>query len=260
MTIGGGARLTTGYSELDKLLLDLSSHRLIVIGGRPGMGKTGLLLGLVVHTIISRIPAGLVTLDAAQGELVERLLAIQARLDLKRMVRGVFTDPEYERVAGALGPLGDAPLAIAEGVGMEVSQIAETMRNMKQQLGIRLLFVDGYDNVYQAAGGSPARALRAIARGSEIPMIVTAEVSRAVEERPDRRPLRTDLADPPLESEADSIVFVYRSAYYGPSSEMEAKGELIVVKNRLGTRGVVELTWDHATASFRTMRSIETEE
>ncbi len=244
-TIKNGPSLPTGLRQLDRALIDLARHRLVVVGGRPEAGKTALVLAIAVGAGRAGKGVGLVTLRDSASELVMWMVAMMARLDLWRLRNGLLSDTEYERLAGALGPAGDLPFVIAESPNLELTRVVETAREMHATSGIHLLILDGFDGIYRSDGGSVSRDLYLLARELAVPIVVTAEIKPTVERRPDRRPLVVDMPDPSLADEADCVLMLYRDEHYlGSRSEKPGIVEVAVVKNRLGPRDVVDLAWD----------------
>src|SRR5256886_12084721 len=187
----------------------------------------------------------------SKEQLVERMLCEQARIDAQRLHRGTLSDVEYERLAGALGPLGDAPVFIDDTPMLDDLTMRLKARQAKTREGIEMIILDYLQLMHGRANSDDnraqevsaiSRALKSIARELRIPVVAISQLSRAPEARPDKRPILSDLRESgSIEQDADIVMFLYRDDYYKKDSEKPGIAEIIVAKHRNGPTGTVDL-------------------
>lgn len=252
----GVSGLATGFLDLDRMTTGLQPGDLVVVAGRPSMGKTSWALNVAQFAAIEReVPVALFSLEMSKEQLVQRFLCAEARVDAQRLRRGKLEGDEYPRLARAAGLLNTAPIWIDDSPTGNVLEMKAKARRLRAEANLGLVVVD----YMQLMSGSTrrdsrvqevseiSRGLKALARELEVPLIALSQLSRAPEQRPDRRPQLSDLRESgSIEQDADLVMFLYRPEYYhGPSDKdgnsLEGKAELIVSKQRNGPTGTIGL-------------------
>ncbi|HLH68163.1 MAG TPA: replicative DNA helicase, partial [Candidatus Dormibacteraeota bacterium] len=210
-------------------------------------------------------PVAIFSLEMSKEQLVERMLCEQARIDAQRLHRGLLSDVEYERLAGALGPLGDAPIFIDDTPMLDDLTLRLKSRQARSREGIELIVIDYLQLMRGRNQGDDAnrvqevsaisRSLKGIARELHIPVIAISQLSRAPEARPDKRPILSDLRESgSIEQDADIVMFLYRDDYYHrDKSEKPGIAEVIVAKHRNGPTGTVELMFRKELTRFENL-------
>ncbi|KAF1005453.1 MAG: Replicative DNA helicase [Luteibacter sp.] len=255
--------IPTGLSDLDDVLGGLHDSDLVIIGARPAMGKTALLLNFALG---DDSPAGLISAEQPAVQIGSRLLSIEGGVNASRLRNGSHDEEDLGRMSNAVGRLlaPEAPreLMVFDRAAPTIAEVMRTARRWKQQYGIRRLLVD---YVQRIKGTNPkdsridqvgevAQGLKGIARELNIPVVALAQVNRKVEERSDKRPGMGDLANSSeLEKEADQILMLYRDEVYNPESPDKGIAEINVEKNRHGPTGFVRAVWRPETMQFRDM-------
>ncbi|HET7467757.1 MAG TPA: replicative DNA helicase [Candidatus Dormibacteraeota bacterium] len=253
----GVVGIPSGFHDLDRMTGGFKDSDLIIMAGRPSMGKTSLALNVAMHAALeAKKSVAVFSLEMSKEQLTERLLTEQAQIDAQRLHRGLLTEAEFDRVSNALGPLGEAPIYIDDSPTMDELTMQLKARQAKMRHGVDLIVVDylqlmhgrsrGDDNRVQEVS-SISRALKGLARELRVPVIAISQLSRAPEQRPDKRPILSDLRESgALEQDADVVMFLFRPEYY-KSDEKPGIAEVIVAKHRNGPTGMVELKFrrDH---------------
>ena len=247
----------SGFHDLDRMTGGFKDSDLIIVAGRPSMGKTSLALNIALHAALeSKKAIAIFSLEMSKEQLTERLLTEQAQIDAQRLHRGLLSEAEYDRVSNALGPLGEAAIYIDDTPAMDELTLQLKARQAKMRHNIDLIVVDylqlmhgrsrGDDNRVQEVS-SISRALKGLARELRIPVIAISQLSRAPEQRPDKRPILSDLRESgAIEQDSDVVMFLYRPEYY-KSDERPGIAEVILAKHRNGPTGMIELKFrrDH---------------
>ena len=247
----------SGFHDLDRMTGGFKDSDLIIVAGRPSMGKTSLALNIALHAALeSKKAIAIFSLEMSKEQLTERLLTEQAQIDAQRLHRGLLSEAEYDRVSNALGPLGEAAIYIDDTPAMDELTLQLKARQAMMRHNIDLIVVDylqlmhgrsrGDDNRVQEVS-SISRALKGLARELRIPVIAISQLSRAPEQRPDKRPILSDLRESgAIEQDSDVVMFLYRPEYY-KSDERPGIAEVIVAKHRNGPTGMIELKFrrDH---------------
>ncbi|HEY6875364.1 MAG TPA: replicative DNA helicase [Candidatus Dormibacteraeota bacterium] len=253
----GVVGIPSGFHDLDRMTGGFKDSDLIIMAGRPSMGKTSLALNVAMHAaLVAKKSVAIFSLEMSKEQLTERLLTEQAQIDAQRLHRGLLSEAEFDRVSNALGPLGEAPIYIDDSPSMDELTMQLKARQAKLRHGVDLIVVDylqlmrgrsgGDDNRVQEVS-SISRALKGLARELRVPVIAISQLSRAPEQRPDKRPILSDLRESgALEQDADVVMFLFRPEYY-KSDERPGIAEVIVAKHRNGPTGMVELKFrrDH---------------
>jgi len=247
----------SGFHDLDRMTGGFKDSDLIIVAGRPSMGKTSLALNIALHAALeSKKAIAIFSLEMSKEQLTERLLTEQAQIDAQRLHRGLLSEAEYDRVSNALGPLGEAAIYIDDTPAMDELTLQLKARQAKMRHNIDMIVVDylqlmhgrsrGDDNRVQEVS-SISRALKGLARELRIPVIAISQLSRAPEQRPDKRPILSDLRESgAIEQDSDVVMFLYRPEYY-KSEERPGIAEVIIAKHRNGPTGTIELKFrrDH---------------
>jgi replicative DNA helicase len=253
----GVVGIPSGFHDLDRMTGGFKDSDLIIIAGRPSMGKTSLALNVAMYAALeAKKSVAIFSLEMSKEQLTERLLTEQAQIDAQRLHRGLLSEAEFDRVSNALGPLGEAPIYIDDSPVMDELTMQLKARQAKMRHGVDLIVVDylqlmhgrsrGDDNRVQEVS-SISRALKGLARELRVPVIAISQLSRQPEQRPDKRPILSDLRESgALEQDADLVMFLFRPEYY-KSDEKPGIAEVHVAKHRNGPTGTVELKFrrDH---------------
>lgn len=257
--------LETGFRELDRMTTGLQPGDLAIVAARPAMGKTSWVLNVAQSVAIERrIPVAIFSLEMSKEQLVQRFLCAEGRVDAQRLRRGKLVHDEYQRLARAAGLLNAAPIWIDDSATANVLETKAKARRLKAEANLGLVVID----YIQLMSGSRrtdsrvhevseiSRGLKAMARELEVPVIALSQLSRAPEQRPDRRPQLSDLRESgSIEQDADLVLFLYRPEYYQGATDkdgnsVEGKAELIVAKQRNGPTGMVDLYFHKAYTRF----------
>jgi replicative DNA helicase len=246
----------TGYRDLDERLSGLQPSNLVIVGARPGMGKTSFALGLAAHAAVERrIPALVFSLEMSHLELTQRMLCAEARVDSTRMRNGRLLESDWPKISQAIGRLGEAPLYIDDNPNLTVMDIRAKARRLASRTGLGLVVVDylqlmsGRSSAEnrQVEVAEISRGLKILARELDVPVVALSQLSRNLETRADKRPVLADLRESgSLEQDADVVLFLYRDELYNPESADRGIAEVVVAKHRNGPTGVTQLAFlDH---------------
>jgi replicative DNA helicase len=247
------AGLSTGFTDLDELLSGLQPNSLVIVGGRPTMGKTSFALGVAAHVAIEkRQPVLFASLEMSHLEISQRLLSSEARVDSHRIRNGRLYESDWPKVVNAVGKLASAPLFIDDDPNLSVLEIRDKARRLKTQEGLGLIIIDylqlvspiGRCENRQVEVSEISRGLKILAREMAVPILALSAVSRNVDTRADKRPLLADLRESgSLAEDADVVLFVYRDEAYNKDSLDKGMAEIIVAKHRNGPSGVIRLAF-----------------
>ncbi len=245
----------TGFADLDKMTSGLQPGDMIVVAGRPSMGKTAFALNIAEHVGVDLgLPVAIFSLEMSGPQLAMRFLSSVGRLDAHRIRTGRLNDDEWDKMTVALGKLHGAPIHIDETGALNVTDLRARARRLARQFGGKLgLIVIDYlqlmtstrDNENRATEISEiSRSIKALAKELQVPVIALSQLSRKVEERNDKRPLMSDLRESgAIEQDADIILMMYREEYYKPDTQEKGTAEVIIGKHRNGPTGIVRLTF-----------------
>ena len=255
-THGGLARgIPTGFIDLDKKTSGLQPGDLIIVAGRPSMGKTAFSINIAEHVAVeSKLPVAVFSMEMGGAQLVMRMLGSVGRLDQHILKTGALQDEHWGRLNEAVNKLADAPMFIDETAGLTALELRARARRLARQFGGKLgLIVIDYLQLMESSGrtdnraaalGEISRSLKSLAKELQVPIIALSQLSRSVEQRTDKRPMMSDLRESgAIEQDADLIMFMYRDEYYNPESPMKGLAECIIGKHRNGPVGKVYLTW-----------------
>jgi replicative DNA helicase len=250
------------FEDLDSLTSGFQKSDLVIVAGRPGMGKTSFALNLCEHLAIKeKTPVGIFSLDMSSEQLVTRLLCSEARIDSNKLRRGYLKSNEYAELAIVAGYLAEAPTYIDDSPGLSTMELRAKARRLKAAANVGMILVDYLQLVSvrervenrQQQISLISRGLKALAKELNIPIIALSQLSRAVESRGgDKRPMLSDLRESgSIEQDADMVMFLYRpEVYEGPDSENVGKAELIIGKQRNGPTGTVNLSFISSCTRF----------
>lgn len=249
----------TGYTDFDELTSGLQPNALVVVGARPGMGKTSFAMGMAGHAALeAHKPVLFFSLEMSRVELSQRLLCSEARVDSTKVRNGRLTDDDWRRISNAIGRLGEANLWIDDNPNVTVMEIRSKARRLQQKVGQLGMVVVDYIQLMtgrvkaenrQVEVAEISRSLKILARELECPVVALAQLNRGLEQRADKRPMLADLRESgSLEQDADVVVFLYRDEQYHSDSPDRGTAEVLVSKHRSGPTGMVRLAFlDHYT-------------
>ena len=243
----------TGFSEFDEMTSGLQSSDLIIVAGRPSMGKTTFAMNLAEHAAIKhRKPVAVFSMEMPGEQLAMRLMSSLGRIDQHKVRTGRLDDDDWARLTSAMGILADAPLFIDDTPALNPTELRARARRMAREHGLGMIVID-YLQLMQSGSGSENRAseiseisrgLKALAKELKVPIIALSQLNRSLEQRPNKRPVMSDLRESgAIEQDADVIVFIYRDEVYNEDSPDKGIAEIIIGKQRNGPIGKVRLTF-----------------
>jgi len=253
--------LSTGLADLDEKLGGLQPEQLIIVAGRPAMGKTTLAMGFVLDAVVRQKKSGLViSLEMSKGQLIDRAVAAEGRIPLNLIKNGSACESHGAELCAAAAKLKHANLFIADRAAATVGRIRSLARRHKMRYGLDILMID-YLQLMDGEGGNRTEAVSSISRGCKllarelgIPVILLSQLSRKCEERPNKRPVQSDLRESgAIEQDADVILFVYRDEVYHENSEFKGVAEIIVGKGRDIETGTVRAAFLGQYNRFETL-------
>ncbi len=241
----------TGFVDLDRLTSGLQSGDLIIVAGRPSMGKTALALNMAQHAALKhKTSVAVFSLEMSKEQLVMRMLCSEGRIDSHRLRGGFLRDTDWPKLARAAGTIAEAPLFIDDTGALSILEVRAKARRLQAQHGLGMIVLD-YLQLMRGRASTEgrereiseiSRGLKALAKELAVPVVALSQLNRSLEQRTDKRPLLSDLRESgAIEQDADVICFVYRDDYYHPDSEKKGLAEIIVGKQRNGPTGTVEL-------------------
>ncbi len=260
----GGDRtgVTSGFHDIDQYTAGFQAGNLIIVAARPAMGKTSMALTMAVAAAKDeKKPIAVFSLEMTNQELVERLMCSEARLDAQKLRKGDIDKHEWGPLGESLGVLNDLPIYLDDSGSLTVTEIRSRLRRLRSTEGLACVFID-YLQLVQSSHMSRqttrneeiseiCRTLKATAKDLEIPIIALAQLNRAVESRPNKRPMLADLRDSgSIEQEADLVAFLYRDSYYNPETAEPDVTEFIIAKQRNGPTGKVLLRFQKEHTKF----------
>ncbi len=260
----------TGYFEIDKMTAGLQASDLIVLAGRPSMGKTAFSMNLAQHAaLVEKVGVAIFSLEMSKEQLTMRLLSSVGRIDSQRIRTGKLHDEDWPKLTRAVGMLSEAPIYIDDTPGISVLEMRSKVRRLASQYPIGMILVD-YLQLMQGRGGKNenrtqeisdiSRSLKALAKEHDVPVLALSQLNRSLESRTDKRPMMSDLRESgAIEQDADIICFIYRDEVYNKSEDNPDKGtaEIIIGKQRNGPTGTVKLTFLKEFTMFENMSNYE---
>ncbi len=251
----------TGFVDLDYRTAGLHGSELILIAARPAMGKSAFALNIAANAAIkSQIPVAIFSLEMSKEQMVNRILCSEAMVDSNKVRTGKLDDDDWTKLAEKIGPLSAAEIYIDDTPGISIMEIRAKCRKMKLEKNIGLVVVDYLQLIQGSTGRNGSReqeiaeisrSLKVLAKELDVPVIALSQLSRAVEQRPDHRPMLSDLRESgSIEQDADIVIFLYRDDYYNPETEKKDIAEVIIAKQRSGSTGTVDLRWMGSYTKF----------
>ena len=252
-TQGSVTGVATGFIDLDYRTAGMQPSDLVLIAARPSMGKTAFVLNIAQHVAFKLHKAVAVfSLEMSKEQLVNRLFSLESKVSGQSIRTGQLTDSDWEKLAETAGVIGQSNLMIDDTPGITVAELRSKCRKFKLERGLDMIIID-YLQLMTGSGriesrqqeiSEISRSLKAIARELNVPVLALSQLSRAVEQRPDHRPMLSDLRESgAIEQDADVVMFIYRDDYYNKETEKPGVAEIIIAKQRNGPIGTVELAW-----------------
>ena len=262
----------TGFIDLDNRTAGLHGSDLILIAARPAMGKTAFALNITAHAAIrENVPVAVFNLEMSKEQLVNRILCMEAMVDSNKLMTGKLDEDDWTKLAGVIGPISDSGIYIDDTPGISITEIRTKCRKLKMEKNIGLVVID-YIQLIQGSGNKKngsreqeiaeiSRSLKILAKELNVPVIALSQLSRAVEQRQDHRPMLSDLRESgSIEQDADIVMFLYGDDYYNPQSEEKDLTEVILAKHRAGSIGTVKLVWMGNYTKFGNLSTREYDE
>jgi replicative DNA helicase len=246
--------IPTGFTDLDQKTSGLQPGDLVIVAGRPSMGKTAFSLNIAEHVALeSGLPVAVFSMEMAGTQLVMRLMGSVGKLDQHKVRTGRLQDDDWQRLTYAVGKLNDAPLYIDESAALTALELRARARRLHRQCGKLGLIVIDYIQLMSATRQGENRAteiseisrsLKALAKELDVPVIALSQLNRSLEQRPNKRPVMSDLRESgAIEQDADLILFIYRDEVYNPETPEKGISEIIIGKQRNGPIGTVRLAF-----------------
>ncbi len=250
----------TGFKDLDKMTSGFQEADLIIIAARPSMGKTALALNMAQYVAVEEeMSVGIFSLEMSKSQLVQRMLCSEAQVNSHKLRTGKLNEKDWLRISQAAGRLGEARVFIDDTPGITAMEMRAKARRIQAEHGLDLILID-YLQLMQGSGSIESRqqevskisrSLKGLARELNVPVVSLSQLSRAVEQRNDKRPQLSDLrSSGSIEQDADVVAFIYRDEYYNPDTEKKGITEIIIGKQRNGPVGVTELAFQKEYTKF----------
>ena len=244
----------TGFADLDYITAGLHPSDLVIVAARPAMGKSAFALNIATNAAVrANTPVAIFSLEMSKEQMTNRILCSEAMVDSNKVRTGKIEDDDWTKLAEASGTLSTSQIFIDDTPGISIMEIRAKCRKLKLEKNIGLVVID-YIQLVQASNKKNAsreqeiseisRSLKILAKEIGVPVIALSQLSRSVEQRPDHRPMLSDLRESgAIEQDADIVMFLYRDDYYNEDSEKKNIAEVILAKHRAGSTGTVELAW-----------------
>ena len=251
---GNVTGVATGFIDLDYKTAGMQPSDLILIAARPSMGKTAFVLNIAEYVAFRQNQTvAIFSLEMSKEQLVNRLFSMESKVDSQHLRTGNLSDDEWEKLIESAGVIGKSNLIIDDTPGISISELRSKCRKYKLEHHLDMIIID-YLQLMTGSGRSTdsrqqeisdiSRSLKALARELNVPVMALSQLSRAVEQRPDHRPMLSDLRESgAIEQDADVVMFIYRDDYYNKDTERKNISEIIIAKQRNGPIGTVELVW-----------------
>lgn len=261
---GNVTGIATGFIDLDYRMSGLQPSDLILVAARPSMGKTAFVLNIAQYTAFhSDLATAIFSLEMSKEQLVNRLFSLESRVDAQMLRNGNLSDTEWEKLIEGAGTIGRSKLIIDDTPGISISELRSKCRKYKLEHDIQLVIIDylqlmsgnSRTDSRQQEISEISRALKALARELHVPVIALSQLSRAVEQRPEHRPMLSDLRESgAIEQDADVVMFIYRDDYYNKDTDKKNIAEIIIAKQRNGPIGTINLVWLPQYTKFANMQ------
>lgn len=252
---GNVTGIPTGFIDLDYRMAGLQPSDLILVAARPAMGKTAFVLNVAQHVAFhEHMCTAIFSLEMSKEQLVNRLFSLESKVDAQTLRTGNLSDSDWEKLIEGAGVIGDSDLIIDDTPGITITELKSKCRKYKLEKDLKLIIID-YLQLMSGSGGRSnesrqqeiseiSRSLKQLARDLNVPVIALSQLSRAVEQRPDKHPMLSDLRESgAIEQDADVVMFIYRDDYYNKDTDLKGISEIIIAKQRHGPVGSVQLAW-----------------
>lgn len=250
---GSVTGIPTGFRDLDYRTAGMQPSDLVLIAARPSMGKTAFVLNIAQHVAFKQNKSvAIFSLEMSKEQLVNRMFSLESSVDAQKLRVGQLNDQEWERLIESAGVIGRSNLIIDDTPGISISELRSKCRKFKLEHNLSMIIID-YLQLMSGSGRSDSRqqeisdisrSLKSVARELSVPVLALSQLSRAVEQRPDHRPMLSDLRESgAIEQDADVVMFIYRDDYYNHDTDKKGVSEIIIAKQRNGPIGTIELAW-----------------
>ena len=263
-TKGNVTGIPTGFIDLDYKTAGFQPSDLILVAARPSMGKTALVLNIAQHMAFREdVTVAVFSLEMSKEQLVNRLLSLESRVDSQSIRTGNLTDEDWSKLIEGAGVIGKSHLIIDDTPGISVTELRSKCRKFKMEHNLGIIIIDylqlmtgsKHSESRQQEISDISRSLKAVARELNVPVVALSQLSRAVEQRPDHRPILSDLRESgAIEQDADVVMFIYRDDYYNKDTAKPNVAEIIIAKQRNGAIGTIELAWLPQYTKFANMK------
>lgn len=252
--------VSSGFKDVDSLCCGMQPGDLLIVAGRPAMGKTSFALTIAHHVAVKhQLPVAVFSLEMSKEQLVQRIICAEAMVDQQKVRSGYLSEEDWASLTRAAVTLARAPLYIDDSALLSVRQVRAKVKRLQMEKGLGLIVID-YLQLMQANRRVEnrqqeiteiSRSLKGLAKDLKVPVLALAQLSRQVEQRQDKKPIMSDLRDSgSIEQDADVVMFIYRDEYYRPDTEKKGITEIIVAKQRNGPTGTVELYFSKEFTRF----------
>ena len=253
-TKGNVTGLATGFTDLDYKTSGFQPSDFILVAARPSMGKTAFVLNIAQYMAFKKDKAvAIFSLEMSREQLMNRLFSMESKVDSQSLRTGNLKDEEWSKLIESAGIIGESNLIIDDTPGISIAEMRSKCRKYKLEHGLDIIIIDYLQLMTGSGRGSDSRqqeisdisrSLKALARELNVPVVALSQLSRAVEQRTDHRPMLSDLRESgAIEQDADVVMFIYRDDYYNKDSEDKGIAEIIIAKQRNGPIGTVNLVW-----------------
>ena len=257
--------VTTGFTDLDRMTTGLQPGDLVIIAGRPSMGKSTLAVNIAENAAVGHgLPSAVFSMEMSAEQLTLRMISSLGRVNQGHLRTGQCSDEDWSRINGAIAQLSEAPLYVDETPALSPTEVRARARRLKREKGLGLIVVD-YLQLMQVAGSKENRAteiseisrsLKALAKELQLPVIALSQLNRSVEQRTEKRPVMSDLRESgAIEQDADLILFIYRDEVYNEASADKGIAEIIIGKQRNGPIGTIRLAFNGSLTKFENLAS-----
>ena len=245
--------IATGFLDLDYRTAGMQPSDLVLIAARPSMGKTAFVLNIAQNVAFKlHHCVAIFSLEMSKEQLVNRMFSLESSVDAQKLRTGQLADDEWEKLIESANTIGNSKLIIDDTPGISISELRSKCRKFKLEHDLKMIIID-YLQLMSGSGRSDSRqqeisdisrSLKSVARELNVPVLALSQLSRAVEQRPDHRPMMSDLRESgAIEQDADVVMFIYRDDYYNKETDRKGISEIIIAKQRNGPIGTVELAW-----------------
>ena len=251
---GSVTGIPTGFMDLDYKTSGMHPSDLVLIAARPSMGKTAFVLNIAQYMAFRKdVTVAIFSLEMSKEQLVNRLFAMESKVDSQHLRTGNLSDMEWEKLIESAGMIGQSKLIIDDTPGISIADMRSKCRKFKLEMDLKMIIIDYLQLMSGSGRGTDSRqqeisdisrSLKALARELQVPVLALSQLSRAVEQRPDHRPMLSDLRESgAIEQDADVVMFIYRDDYYNPDTEKKGIAEINIAKQRNGPIGTIDLVW-----------------